>query len=262
MTPREKRIAAMQRRLEQFRALPRGEANAEPGALPPGQSWVHKGFPVLDLGEHPEIEADDWRLMIDGQVLAPFELDLTALMALHSISLEVDIHCVTAWSVPGAQWLGVPTEALKSQFTLLPEATHVMVYGADGYCANLSLEDFFAQDCLLAYGLNGDALSVSHGGPVRLVVPHLYFWKSPKWITRLEFMSADRPGFWEQRGYHNRGNPWCEERSAPRVTHSETVKPESTAESPSVETPAAEKIPARSRFQPPLWWDKFKAWFA
>jgi len=215
----------------------------------------------LDLGEHPEIEADDWRLMIDGQVLAPFELDLTALMALHSISLEVDIHCVTAWSVPGVQWLGVPAEALNSQITLLPEATHVMVYGADGYCANLTLEDFFAEDSLLAYGLNGEALSVSHGGPVRLVVPHLYFWKSPKWITRLEFMPADRPGFWEQRGYHNRGNPWKEERSAPRVIPTEAMKGESLAPSPLVETLADEKIPARSVFQPLLWWRTLKARF-
>lgn len=253
MSPRDKRIAAMQRRLEQFQALPRGESQPLPGALPPGQSWVPKGFPVLDLGEHPEIGHDDWRLRVEGQVLAPLELDLAGLVALPAISLEVDIHCVTAWSVPSAQWLGVPTNALRALLDLSADVTHVMVYGSDGYSANLSLDDFFHENSLLAYGLNGSELSISHGGPVRLVVPHLYFWKSPKWISRLEFMTADRPGFWEQRGYHNRGNPWREERSAP-VTPSVIV--ESPGPESSREADMTEAVAARLS-----WWERVKGWF-
>jgi DMSO/TMAO reductase YedYZ molybdopterin-dependent catalytic subunit len=243
----------MQRRLEQFRALPRGEAQSLPGALPPGQSWVPKGFPVLDLGEHPEISHDDWRLSVDGQVQVPIELDLAGLLELSSVSLEVDIHCVTAWSVPSAQWLGVPTEALKPLLDLEEDVTHVMVYGSDGYAANLCLKDFFAENSLLAYGLNGGELSISHGGPVRLVVPHLYFWKSPKWINRLEFMKSDRPGFWEQRGYHNRGNPWSEERSAP-ITQPKVV------ENPATESAQNTRI-TEGHAKRLSWWGRIKDWF-
>lgn len=245
MDQREKRIATMQRRLEQFSALPRTVADPGPGLLPPGQSWVPKGFPVLDLGEHPEIDPDDWRLTIDGYGQVPSELDFASLISLPAISLEVDIHCVTAWSVPHALWLGVTTQSLREQLKLDPSVTHVMVYGSDGYCTNLSLEDFFAEDSLLAYGLNGDALSISHGGPVRLVVPHLYFWKSPKWISRLEFLANDRPGFWEQRGYHNRGNPWEEERAG---------KPISVAAEATPPLAPSADLPAR----PPGRWERVK----
>lgn len=212
MDKREKRIASMQRKLDLFREAAVQQGQISDSRLPPGQTWVRLGFPVLDLGEHPEIAEGDWSLELSGFLRDPFILGMDKLLSMPTVGLQVDIHCVTAWSVPDTQWVGVSTQELLSLIDLPDSATHALVHASDGYSANLPLSDLFDDNSLLAYGLNGKELSVSHGGPVRLVVPHLYFWKSPKWINRIEFLSEDKPGFWEQRGYHNRGNPWRQER--------------------------------------------------
>jgi DMSO/TMAO reductase YedYZ molybdopterin-dependent catalytic subunit len=217
MDNKEKRIASMLRRLEAFKALPASTAEIEDFRLPPGQSWVRKGFPVLDLGEYPEISENDWSLVLTGVIGEPVALTIDQLLAMPAVSLQVDIHCVTAWSVPDALWLGVSTRQLSSECQLSENVTHALVHSHDGYSANLALADLFADDSIIAYGLNGKELSVSHGGPVRLVIAHLYLWKSPKWIKHIKFQTEDRPGFWEQPGYHNRGNPWAQERGGQPV---------------------------------------------
>jgi DMSO/TMAO reductase YedYZ molybdopterin-dependent catalytic subunit len=216
MDRKDKRIASMLRRLEHYRKLPVSIGEIEDLRLPPGQSWVRNGFPVLDLGEHPEIDEDNWSLVLTGTLVKSVVLTVEDVLAMPAVSLQVDIHCVTAWSVPDALWLGVSTRHLLNKIELPENVTHALVHSSDGYSANLALADLFAEDSIIAYGLNGKELSVSHGGPVRLVIPHLYFWKSPKWITKIEFLAQDIPGFWEQRGYHNRGNPWRQERVGPR----------------------------------------------
>lgn len=216
MDKKEKRISAMLRRLDQYKELPVSLDTPEGFRLPPGQSWVRVGFPVLDLGEHPEIDENSWSLQLTGVPGEPVVLTIDHVLEMPAVSLKVDIHCVTAWSVPDALWLGVSTRHLLNKIELPENVTHALVHSHDGYSANLPLADLFADDSIIAYGLNGKELSVSHGGPVRLVIPHLYFWKSPKWINRIEFLTEDTPGFWEQRGYHNRGNPWKQERVGPR----------------------------------------------
>ena len=125
-----------------------------------------------------------------------------------------DIHCVTSWSLYDNRWRGLPIATLIDMVAPLPEAQAVMVHSYDGYSTNLKLADFAAPEALLAHSWNGSPLDRAHGGPVRLVVPHLYFWKSAKWVSRIEFIDADRPGFWEQNGYNMHGDPWNEERYA------------------------------------------------
>ena len=133
-------------------------------------------------------------------------------MALPKVKVFSDIHCVTTWSKLNNLWEGVSTSAIKELVEILPEARYVMVHAHKNFTTNLSLDDFFSPDVLLATHHNGNALNSKHGGPVRLVVPRLYFWKSAKWVTRLEFMAEDKRGFWESAGYHNHGDPWKEER--------------------------------------------------
>ena len=123
-----------------------------------------------------------------------------------------DIHCVTTWSRYDNQWEGLATRDLLAACRPREDARFVALHCYDGYTTNLSLEDFAAEDALLAHSWSGKPLEQEHGGPVRLVVPHLYFWKSAKWLQRIEFLPADAPGFWEERGYHNRGDPWAEQR--------------------------------------------------
>jgi DMSO/TMAO reductase YedYZ molybdopterin-dependent catalytic subunit len=210
-------IQAKQRAVSEQRFMGRPSKGDTTGRLPPGQSKVN-GLPVLDLGIHPEVSTDDWALTIDGLVQTPVLIDWTQWKTLEQHDTTVDIHCVTAWSSFDNRWSGVSTQALCSLVTPLTGATHVLMHAADGYSVNLPMEDFCQTDCLIATAWNGDSLSIAHGGPARAVIPHLYFWKSAKWITRIEFIDADRPGYWEQRGYHNDGDPWQEQRyGAPTV---------------------------------------------
>jgi DMSO/TMAO reductase YedYZ molybdopterin-dependent catalytic subunit len=175
-------------------------ARAGDERLPPGQHVV-TNWPVLDLGNRPDVPREAWTLTVDGLVANPVTLDWAALMALPQTRDTSDIHCVTSWSRYDNVWDAVATRALLDLVHPLPEATAVTLHGADRYDTNLRLEDFAAEDALVA-----------HGGPVRLIVPHLYFWKSAKWLNRIEFRAIEEPGFWEVNGYHMRGDPWREQR--------------------------------------------------
>jgi DMSO/TMAO reductase YedYZ molybdopterin-dependent catalytic subunit len=186
-------------------------ARADNERLPPGQHVV-TNWPVLDLGNRPDVPRETWKLTIDGLVANPVTLDWATLMALPQTRDTSDIHCVTSWSRYDNVWDGVATRALLDLVHPLPEATAVTLHGADRYDANLRLEDFAAEDALVAHSWSGAPLTRDHGGPVRLIVPHLYFWKSAKWLDRIEFRAIEEPGFWEVNGYHMRGDPWREQR--------------------------------------------------
>lgn len=179
--------------------------------LPPGQHLV-RDWPVLDLGEQPQVPLSAFRLDVTGAVEAPASWDWDAFMALPQTRRVSDIHCVTTWSRYDNAWLGVSTRAILDLVRPLPEARAVMLRSHDGYTTNLLLEDFADPEALVAHSWEGEPLTRVHGGPARLVVPHLYFWKSAKWLRKIEVLTADRPGFWERRGYHMRGEPWAEER--------------------------------------------------
>lgn len=186
-------------------------AGSAESRLPPGQHLV-TNWPVLDLGQQPDIARDRWRLRISGLVERPLELDWGAFTALPQTRLRSDIHCVTTWSRYDNDWHGVTTADLLDAVAPLGAASAVMLHGYDGYTTNLPLADFAAEGAVLAHSWQGEPLARDHGGPVRLVVPHLYFWKSAKWIREIHLLEADSPGFWEVNGYHMRGDPWAEER--------------------------------------------------
>ena len=179
--------------------------------LPPGQTLT-EGFPVLDLGAQPEVGLERFRLDIDGAVRHPLSLRWDEFMALPQSEMESDIHCVTQWSRFDNRWRGVAATTMLDEVQPLPDAAHVILHGYDGYMTNIRLGDFASSDVILAYSWQGEALTAAHGGPLRLIVPRLYLWKSAKWLRRIEFSVTDRPGFWERNGYHNEADPWLEER--------------------------------------------------
>lgn len=186
-------------------------ARPDSDRLPPGQHLV-KDWPVLDLGLQPMLPPSRWRLDVDGLVENPIHWDLDAFKAAPQSVEVTDIHCVTTWSRYDNRWEGVRTRDLMDLVRPRAEAHFVLLYSYDGYTTNLPLEDFAAPDAMLVHSWEGEPLTRAHGGPVRLVVPHLYFWKSAKWLKRIEFLPADKLGFWEERGYHKRGDPWTEQR--------------------------------------------------
>lgn len=179
--------------------------------LPPGQHLV-RDWPVLDLGAQPDVQRERWRLDIRGMVTRPVTLDWNAFIALPQLDLRSDIHCVTTWSRYDNDWRGVATHTLLDLVEPRDEAGFVMLHGYDGYTTNVPLADFASPEALIAHEWSGRPLTREHGGPARLVIPHLYFWKSAKWISAIEFIGADRAGFWEVNGYHMRGDPWAEQR--------------------------------------------------
>jgi DMSO/TMAO reductase YedYZ molybdopterin-dependent catalytic subunit len=179
--------------------------------IPPGQRETGK-FPVLHHGEVPQVDVSTWKFSINGLVEKPLTLDYKSFMALPMVKVFSDIHCVTGWSKLNNTWEGVSSREITTLAGVLPEARFVIVYGENGFTTNLTLSDFMEPDVLFTVKYNDEALSIEHGAPVRLVVPRLYFWKSAKWVTGIEFTDSDRPGFWETRGYHNHGDPWTEER--------------------------------------------------
>ncbi len=179
--------------------------------LPPGQRLV-EGFPVLHYGGVPRIKPEEWSLRIFGLVEKERTLSFTEFLALPQVKVLSDIHCVTSWSKLDNLWEGVSASALRDLVKILPEAGFAIVHAAAGFTTNLALDDFFQEDVLFAIKHDDRPLSPEHGFPVRLVVPRLYFWKSAKWVTGVEFTANDQPGFWETHGYHNRGDPWKEER--------------------------------------------------
>ena len=155
---------------------------------------------------------DRWRLDVRGLVSRPITLDWESFQQLPQASMCSDIHCVTTWSRYDNDWSGVSTATLLDLAEPRDEAQFVMLHGYDGYTTNVPLRDFADPAALIAHSWQGQPLTREHGGPVRAIIPHLYFWKSAKWVTGLEFRRSDAPGFWEQNGYHMRGDPWREER--------------------------------------------------
>ena len=179
--------------------------------LPPGQRLV-TNWPVLDLGVQPDIRPDNWRLRVTGLVENPLHWTLPEFLALPQVEDTSDIHCVTSWSRFDNHWQGVSSRTLLDLIKPKPEASHVVFHAYDGYTTNVKLPVFAEDNVLLAHSWEGKPIAREHGGPVRVVIPDWYFWKSAKWVNRIEFLAADRKGFWETRGYHNEADPWKEER--------------------------------------------------
>jgi DMSO/TMAO reductase YedYZ molybdopterin-dependent catalytic subunit len=179
--------------------------------LPPGQIETGK-WPVLHYGNVPRVDPATWRFRVWGQVEHPLELTWADVLAMPRQETLCDIHCVTQWSRYDNVFGGVPVRAVLERAGLKPEARHVLVHAEPDYTTNLPLADLDRGANLLATHFSGEPLSPEHGGPVRLVVPHLYFWKSAKWVTGFEVLQEDWPGFWEENGYHMRGDPWAEQR--------------------------------------------------
>jgi DMSO/TMAO reductase YedYZ molybdopterin-dependent catalytic subunit len=179
--------------------------------IPPGQRLTRE-FPALHHGTVHQFDLAKWTFRIFGLVEKERTLNFPEFAALPLVKVKADIHCVTTWSRLDNLWQGVSTGEIKSLVGIKPAAKYVMAHGAGGFTTNLSLDDFFQPDVLFALQYDGKPITAEHGAPVRLVVPRLYFWKSAKWVTGVEFMNDDAPGFWEKNGYHMRGDPWLEER--------------------------------------------------
>ncbi len=179
--------------------------------LPPGQKLV-EDWPVLTYGGTPRVDAKGWELRIFGLVEKEVKLNWQQFTDLPRTTVQCDIHCVTSWSRFDNDFEGVSIPELLKHVELKPSASAVIAHCSGGYTTNLLLTDLLRDENLLAYKHNGEDLEPQHGGPCRLLVPHLYFWKSAKWIRALEFIAKDAPGFWEQYGYHLRGDPWKEDR--------------------------------------------------
>jgi len=190
----------------------RGRARRDDGAadrVPPGQ-YLTDDFPVLSAGPTPHTPLDEWTFTITGEVDHDRSWSWEEFRALPSESITVDIHCVTSWSKLGTAWEGVSVDTLFEAAE--PLGPYVMVHSYGGYTTNLPVEDLTDGRAWVAYAYDGDPLEPEHGGPARLLVPHLYLWKSAKWVRELVFMDDDEPGFWESLGYHDRGDPWREQR--------------------------------------------------
>ena len=189
----------------------RHREGAAPGRVPPGQ-YLTSDFPVLSAGPTPRVSLDDWTFSIRGEVDEPRSWSWAELQALPREDVTVDIHCVTKWSKLDTDWAGVSLDTLLERVETAAE--HVLAYCDGGYTTNLPLEDVTGGRAWLAYAYDGDPLDAEHGGPARLLVPHLYFWKGAKWVRGIELRADDEPGFWEGYGYHNYGDPWREQRYA------------------------------------------------
>jgi DMSO/TMAO reductase YedYZ molybdopterin-dependent catalytic subunit len=177
--------------------------------LPPGQ-YLERGFPVLTAGPTPRIERDEWSFTIDGMVDEPRSWPRAEFDALPFETVPCDIHCVTKWSKLGTSFGGVSVDTLLEGIET--RGGFATAYTYEGYTTNLALDDLTGGKAWVVTEHEGDPLPREHGGPARLLVPHLYFWKSAKWVTGLRIMDHDEPGFWESNGYHNRGDPWQEQR--------------------------------------------------
>lgn len=211
--PPTKLTRTKQRWAEERRFLTGRVARPDGERLPPGQHLV-RDWPILDLGLRPDISPESWSLTVDGLVESPLAMNRAGFAALPRTSSVSDIHCVTTWSRFDNRWDGVATLDLLDRVRPASDARFVVLHSYDGYTTNLALDDFADPAALLADGWDGRPLATEHGGPVRLVVPHLYFWKSAKWLKRIELVADNQPGFWEVRGYHDRGDPWREQRYA------------------------------------------------
>ena len=177
--------------------------------LPPGQ-YAGQGFPVLTAGPTPDVPVGEWRLRIDGMVARPQEWTWEQFAQLPFEAVRCDIHCVTKWSKLDTSFGGVSLDTLLTQVE--PRGSYATAWSHGGYTTNLSIDDLSDGKAWVVTEYEGDRLPREHGGPARLLVPHLYFWKSAKWLEGIRVMDHDEPGFWESNGYHNRGDPWKEQR--------------------------------------------------
>jgi DMSO/TMAO reductase YedYZ molybdopterin-dependent catalytic subunit len=182
---------------------------AEQERLPPGQ-YLTRDFPVLSAGPTPRVALDTWSFALDGAVGSGRRWTWDEFLALPSETFTVDIHCVTKWSKLDTSWTGVPVDALLDGVD--PQAAYVTAWCDGGYTTNVPLADLTGGKAWVAHRYGGEPLEPEHGGPARLLVPHLYFWKSAKWVRGLTLTVEDEPGFWEGYGYHNYGDPWKEQR--------------------------------------------------
>ena len=180
--------------------------------LPPGQYDAGSGWPVLTAEATPRVDLDRWRLRVDGLVAAESEWTWQQIHELPRSSYVGDIHCVTAWSKFDMTFTGVSVDDLLAAAQPLDQAHFVLAHSSTGYTTNVPLDDVTGGKAWVVWEVDGKPLPQQHGGPARLLVPHLYFWKSAKWVSRLELMATDEPGFWERNGYHDRGDPWLEQR--------------------------------------------------
>jgi len=217
------RLRLRDRFLSKMQATP-GVADTKPlGSGPPNRHGMPRipvdqtptapgKWPVLDLGAQPTVTVETWRLEVDGACANPHTLDWRAFMALDQVDDVSDFHCVTGWSKLDVPWRGVRFATVAALVEPDVEATHIVCHAYDGYDTNLPLAEALKDDVLLVHGAEGKPLPAEHGGPVRMITPQLYAWKGAKWIRRIEFLKADRKGFWELRGYSNSAHPWRNDR--------------------------------------------------
>ncbi|MCY4726758.1 sulfite oxidase-like oxidoreductase [Nocardioides sp. STR2] len=194
------------------RGFHRRRPEPERGRLPPGQYDTGSSWPVLSAEATPHQPEESWTFSIDGLVESPHTWTWQELQALPGSTFFGDIHCVTTWSKLDTTFSGVSVDDLLAVARPDPAAAFVMAHSVTGYTTNLPLADVTGGRAWVVWSFDGKPLPRQHGGPLRLLVPHLYFWKSAKWLSRLELMAEDLPGFWEQNGYHDRGDPWREQR--------------------------------------------------
>ena len=185
--------------------------------IPPGQ-YVTKKWPVLSVGDTPEVDLAGFELRLFGLVEAERTFDWQALQSLPRREVTADFHCVTRFSTLDNPWSGFATRDVLGAVAPSPGATYAMIHCYGGYTTNLPLDDLLSEHALLADRHGGEPLPPDHGGPLRLVVPHLYAWKSAKWVSGIELLNADERGFWEQNGYHTYGDPWAEQRFSSQET--------------------------------------------
>lgn len=208
---RDKLVEKKQAWARDGRLLTGTQSTPEKDRLPPGQRLV-TDWPVLDLGAEPHVTPEKFRLDVDGVVENKLSLRLDEFMALPQTESVSDIHCVTQWSRYDNHWKGVSARDLLAIVQPKPDANFVIFHAHDGYTTNIRLDQFDQPDVFLVHEWEGKPITRAHGGPVRMLVPRLYLWKSAKWLRRIQFTISDHPGFWEVRGYHNNGDPWLEER--------------------------------------------------
>jgi len=195
-------------------ARPQGSGNPNRHGMPvvPVGQTLTKKWPVLDLGVQPVVELADWQLTVDGAVEHPLQLNWTDFMALPQTDDTSDFHCVTTWSKLNIRWKGVRLLDIAALAMPKENATHILCYGYDDYTTNISLEEALKPDVLLVHTVDDQPLPREHGGPVRMITPQLYAWKGSKWINRIEFLTKNKRGFWEERGYSNTAYPWRNDR--------------------------------------------------
>lgn len=186
--------------------------DASKDRLPPGQIET-KGFPILDLGIHPSLERyPKWTIELFGDIENPTTLNIEEVGRLADIDITADFHCVTRWSRYDLHWSGIPFTKIIELTKPRDSVKFVLFHSFDGYTANVTMADAMSPYVIVATKLEGKEISPEHGGPIRMIIPHLYGWKSAKFLTKIEFLDEDRPGFWEVRGYSNTARPWLEER--------------------------------------------------